>query len=74
MLRTIEMSDDGSMRMVRMNTPSGDEPESEEDYEPETPYPLEGKYIDEDDRQRYAASPITNALCNGLHMCNPAYR
>jgi hypothetical protein len=31
---------------------SGDDPESEEDGEPEMPYPLEGKYVDENDRQR----------------------
>ena len=29
-----------------------DQPESEEDVPESNPYPLEGKYIDEDDRQR----------------------
>lgn len=39
-----------------LDTPSGDEPESEEDGEQPMPYPLEGKYVDENDRQRYVVS------------------
>ena len=42
------------------STSGADGPESEEDYFGENPYPLEGKYIDEFDRQRYTA---TLALC-----------
>lgn len=34
-----------------------DQPESEEDVSETNPYPLEGKYIDEDDRQRCATVP-----------------
>jgi hypothetical protein len=37
------------------STSDADGPESEEDDVEENPYPLEGKYIDEYDRQRYAA-------------------
>ena len=48
-------------------TSDADGPESEEDDIEENPYPLDGKYIDEYDRQRYTAtfahcfpSPIDN--------------
>jgi len=37
-------------------TSDADGPESEEDDIEENPYPLEGKYIDEYDRQRYTAT------------------
>ena len=37
-------------------TSDADGPESEEDDIEENPYPFEGKYIDEYDRQRYAAT------------------
>lgn len=33
----------------------GDEPESEEDSAESNPYPIEGKYIDEEDRERYVS-------------------
>jgi len=36
-------------------TSDADGPESEEDDIEENPYPFEGKYIDEYDRQRYTA-------------------
>lgn len=57
-----------SSRSPSMDTTSdADGPESEEDDIEENPYPLEGKYIDEYDRQRYTAtfahcllSPIDN--------------
>ena len=48
-------------------TSDADGPESEENEIEENPYPLDGKYIDEYDRQRYVAtfvhyfpSPIDN--------------
>ena len=34
-----------------------DEPESEEDSAESNPYPIEGKYIDEEDRERYVVFP-----------------
>jgi len=37
------------------STSDADGPESEEDDVEENPYPLDGKYIDEYDRQRYTA-------------------
>jgi hypothetical protein len=37
-------------------TSDADGPESEEDDVDENPYPLDGKYIDEYDRQQYAAT------------------
>jgi hypothetical protein len=40
------------------STSDADGPESEDDVE-ENPYPLDGKYIDEYDRQRYTA-PLTH--------------
>jgi hypothetical protein len=57
-----------SPRSPSMDTTSdADGPESEEDDIEENPYPFEGKYIDEYDRQRYTAtfahclpSPIDN--------------
>ena len=46
-----------SSRSPSMDTTSdADGPESEEDDIEENPYPLEGKYIDEYDRQRYTAT------------------
>jgi RNA polymerase-associated protein RTF1 len=58
-----------SLHSPSMDTTSdADGPESEEDDIEENPYPLEGKYIDEYDRQRYTAtfahcfsSPIDNS-------------
>jgi hypothetical protein len=38
------------------STSDADGPESEEDDVEENPYPLEGKYVDEYDRQRYATT------------------
>ncbi len=38
------------------STSDADGPESEEDDVEENPYPLDGKYIDEYDRQRYTAT------------------
>ena len=38
------------------STSDADGPESEEDGVEENPYPLDGKYIDEYDRQRYTAT------------------
>ena len=35
-----------------------DEPESEEDSAESNPYPIEGKYIDEEDRERYVGFPF----------------
>ena len=35
-----------------------DEPESEEDSAESNPYPIEGKYIDEEDRERYVDFPF----------------
>ena len=40
-------------------TSDADGPESEENDVEENPYPLDGKYIDEYDRQRYTATPRT---------------
>ena len=41
-------------------------PESEEEEELTTPYPLEGKYTDELDRERYYPLPFNNtAIVNG---------
>ena len=37
-------------------TSDADGPESEEDGIEENPYPLDGKYMDEYDRQRYTAT------------------
>jgi hypothetical protein len=39
-----------------MDTSDADGPESEENDVEENPYPLDGKYIDEYDRQRYTAT------------------
>jgi hypothetical protein len=38
------------------STSDADGPESEENDVEENPYPLDGKYIDEYDRQRYTAT------------------
>lgn len=38
------------------STSDADGPESEEDGVEENPYPLDGKYVDEYDRQRYTAT------------------
>lgn len=43
----------------------GDEPESEEDSAESNPYPIEGKYIDEEDRERYV-SPLLYTRVGGL--------
>ena len=40
------------------STSDADGPESEEDDVEENPYPLDGKYIDEYDRQRYTATCV----------------
>ena len=46
-----------SPRSPSMDTTSdADGPESEEDGSEENPYPLDGKYMDEYDRQRYTAT------------------
>jgi hypothetical protein len=41
-----------------MDTSDADGPESEENDVEENPYPLDGKYIDEYDRQRYTATSV----------------
>ena len=53
------------------STSDVDGPESEEDDVEENPYPLDGKYIDEYDRQRYTAtcvhclaSPADNSIAS----------
>ena len=44
------------------STSDADGPESEEDDVEENPYPLDGKYVDEYDRQRYTATCTTPLL------------
>jgi hypothetical protein len=44
------------------STSDADGPESEEDDVEENPYPLDGKYVDEYDRQRYTATCATALL------------
>jgi hypothetical protein len=46
-------------------TSDADGPESEEDDVEENPYPLDGKYIDEYDRQQYTAT-FTHCLPSPL--------
>jgi RNA polymerase-associated protein RTF1 len=41
----------GGLSSISVDTPSEDEPESEDDES--NPYPLEGKFIDEADRHKY---------------------
>jgi hypothetical protein len=41
----------GDLSSISVDTPSEDEPESEDDES--TPYPLEGKFMDEADRHKY---------------------
>jgi hypothetical protein len=52
------------------STSDADGPESEEDGVEENPYPLDGKYIDEYDRQRYTAT-FVHRLSSQLTIQQP---